>query len=78
VQSEFAGLAVPTGTRPGTTGLSRAVTADEAVTSLYQGHAGGLIRLAVVMLGDRASAEDAVQDAFFGLATLAKRLGGDS
>jgi RNA polymerase sigma-70 factor (sigma-E family) len=41
--------------------------AGEAVTALYRAHALGLIRLAVVMLGDRAAAEDAVQDAFCGL-----------
>lgn len=37
------------------------------VTALYREHALGLIRLAVVMLGDRQSAEDVVQDAFTGL-----------
>ena len=41
--------------------------AAAAVTGLYQGHAVGLIRLAVVMLGDRPAAEDVVQDAFTGL-----------
>jgi RNA polymerase sigma-70 factor (sigma-E family) len=41
--------------------------AAAVVTSLYEIHAVGLIRLAVVMLGDRAAAEDAVQDAFCGL-----------
>lgn len=41
--------------------------AGEAVTALYQAHALGLIRLAVVMLGDRPAAEDAVQEAFCGL-----------
>ena len=41
--------------------------AARAVTALYETHAVGLIRLAVVMLGDRAAAEDVVQDAFFGL-----------
>jgi RNA polymerase sigma-70 factor (sigma-E family) len=40
---------------------------DAAVTALYQVHAVGLIRLAVVMLGDRQAAEDVVQDAFCGL-----------
>ncbi len=34
---------------------------------MYQAHAVGLIRLAVVMLGDRAAAEDVVQDVFCGL-----------
>jgi RNA polymerase sigma-70 factor (sigma-E family) len=41
--------------------------AREAVTGLYQAHALGLIRLGVVMLGDRAAAEDVVQEAFCGL-----------
>lgn len=39
----------------------------EGVTALYRDHALGLIRLAVVMLGDRPAAEDVVQDAFAGL-----------
>jgi RNA polymerase sigma-70 factor (sigma-E family) len=37
------------------------------VTALYEAHALGLIRLAVVMLGDRPAAEDVVQEAFCGL-----------
>jgi RNA polymerase sigma-70 factor (sigma-E family) len=41
--------------------------AEAAVTQLYAGHALGLVRLAVLLVGDRASAEDIVQDAFFGL-----------
>lgn len=41
--------------------------ARQAVTALYQAHALGLTRLAVVMLSDRAAAEDVVQDAFCGL-----------
>jgi RNA polymerase sigma-70 factor (sigma-E family) len=39
----------------------------DGVTALYREHALGLIRLAVVMLGDRQAAEDVVQDAFTGL-----------
>jgi DNA-directed RNA polymerase specialized sigma24 family protein len=38
--------------------------AEAAVGALYR---VGLIRLAYLMLGDRAAAEDVVQDAFFGL-----------
>jgi RNA polymerase sigma-70 factor (sigma-E family) len=38
-----------------------------AVTALYQAHALGLVQLAYVMLGNRASAEDVVQEAFYGL-----------
>jgi RNA polymerase sigma-70 factor (sigma-E family) len=41
--------------------------ARRAVTALYEAHALGLIRLAVVMLGDRPAAEDIVQEAFCGL-----------
>jgi RNA polymerase sigma-70 factor (sigma-E family) len=41
--------------------------AARAVTALYEAHAAGLIRLAVVMLGDRAAAEDVVQESFCGL-----------
>lgn len=41
--------------------------AAQAVTALYAAHAVGLIRLAVIMLGDTAAAEDVVQDAFCGL-----------
>jgi RNA polymerase sigma-70 factor (sigma-E family) len=37
------------------------------VTALYEAHALGLVRLAYVMLGDRAAAEDVVQEAFGGL-----------
>ena len=46
---------------------SQGADARAAVTALYQAHAVGLIRLAVVMLGDRHAAEDVVQDAFAGL-----------
>ena len=41
--------------------------AEGAVTALYEAHAVGLIRLAVVMLGNRQAAEDVVQEAFCGL-----------
>jgi RNA polymerase sigma-70 factor (sigma-E family) len=39
----------------------------QLVAALYEAHALGLLRLAVVMLGDQQGAEDVVQDAFFGL-----------
>ena len=41
--------------------------ASVGVTELYQAHAVGLIKLGVIMLGDRTAAEDVVQDTFFGL-----------
>ena len=37
------------------------------MTELYQAHALGLLRLAVIMLGERQAAEDVIQDAFLGL-----------
>jgi RNA polymerase sigma-70 factor (sigma-E family) len=45
----------------------RAGGAEAAVGALYRAQAVGLIRLAYLMLGDRAAAEDVVQDAFCGL-----------
>ena len=45
----------------------RSHPAAHAVTALYEAHALGLVRLAVVMTGDQGSAEDIVQDAFLGL-----------
>jgi RNA polymerase sigma-70 factor (sigma-E family) len=41
--------------------------ATEAVTRLYEAHGLSLLRIAIATLGDRHSAEDVVQDAFFGL-----------
>lgn len=38
-----------------------------AVTALYREHALGLVRLAYITLGNRAAAEDVVQEAFAGL-----------
>jgi RNA polymerase sigma factor (sigma-70 family) len=44
-----------------------AAEAASIVSALYAEHALGLTRLAQVMLGDRAAAEDVVHDAFCGL-----------
>ena len=41
--------------------------AEAGVTELYAAHAVAMIRIALIMLGDRAAAEDVVQDAFFEL-----------
>jgi RNA polymerase sigma-70 factor (sigma-E family) len=63
-----AGAPDPAGTSAGT-GPAQIPAADArtAVTALYQVHAVGLIRLAVIMIGDRQAAEDVVQEAFCGL-----------
>jgi RNA polymerase sigma factor (sigma-70 family) len=41
--------------------------ARQQVTALYRAHAFGLVKLAVLMVGDQLTAEDVVQDAFLGL-----------
>ncbi|GII94739.1 SigE family RNA polymerase sigma factor [Sinosporangium siamense] len=48
-------------------------SSGETVSALYAAHALGLTRMALVMLGDRESAEDVVQEAFLG---LHRRFGG--
>ena len=42
-------------------------TRDELVDLLFRRHYAALLRLAVVMVGNREAAEDAVQDAFVAL-----------
>jgi DNA-directed RNA polymerase specialized sigma24 family protein len=54
--------------------LDRPDDSENAVIDLYRTHVLGLTRLAIVMLGDRATAEDVVQDAFCGLYTHWRRL----
>jgi len=39
----------------------------DAIDGLYRSHAVGLIRLALLLVGDRTTAEDVVQDSFLGL-----------
>jgi RNA polymerase sigma-70 factor (sigma-E family) len=39
----------------------------DAIDGLYRSHALGLLRLALLLAGDRTTAEDVVQDAFLGL-----------
>lgn len=49
-------------------------SAAQAVDDLYRVHAVGLIRFAVLLVGDQATAEDVVQDAFLGLYRAWRRL----
>jgi RNA polymerase sigma-70 factor (sigma-E family) len=41
--------------------------AAQAIDELYRAHGVGLVRLALMLVGDRATAEDVVQEAFLGL-----------
>jgi RNA polymerase sigma-70 factor (sigma-E family) len=47
---------------------------DEFITELYRTHELSLIRSALLLVGDRQTAEDVVQDAFAGLHRMAHRL----
>jgi RNA polymerase sigma-70 factor (sigma-E family) len=44
--------------------IGRPAPAQAAVSTLYQQHWAGLVRLAVLMVDDRQAAEDVVQEAF--------------
>jgi RNA polymerase sigma-70 factor (sigma-E family) len=52
---------------PATEPSQAAETRQQQVADLYQVHALGLVKLAVLMVGDQLTAEDVVQDAFLGL-----------
>ena len=49
------------------TGPQPAEPAASAIDDLYREHALGLIRFALMLVGDRTTAEDVVQEAFLGL-----------
>jgi len=49
-------------------------TADVVVAGLFREHGLALVRLAVLLTGDRATAEDVVQDAFLGFQRAQPRL----
>jgi RNA polymerase sigma-70 factor (sigma-E family) len=48
--------------------------ADKAVTVMYRAHYAGLVRLAAVLVGDVATAEDVVQDSFIAMHRAWRRL----
>jgi RNA polymerase sigma-70 factor (sigma-E family) len=64
---DLSGSAVMGWPKPGGPELGPGGGAEVVVGALYRAQAVGLIRLAYLMLGDRAAAEDVVQDAFCGL-----------
>jgi RNA polymerase sigma-70 factor (sigma-E family) len=65
---------------PGAATSGRAVpgeaaqAADEAVTVMYRAHYAALVRLAAVLVGDVATAEDVVQDSFIAMHRAWRRL----
>lgn len=60
-------MVLPERERPAVPARAASGDAADAVAELYRGHSLGLMRLALVMVGDRGTAEDVVQDAFAGL-----------
>ena len=54
--------------------LPAADQAGDLVDDLFRTHAAALVRVAMLLLGDQPSAEDVVQDAFFGLHRSLPRL----
>jgi RNA polymerase sigma-70 factor (sigma-E family) len=48
--------------------------AGDRIDELYRDHAVGLVRMALLLVGDQATAEDVVQDAFLGLYRGQQRL----
>lgn len=56
------------------TGPTPGGPAADVVTALYRAHGLALVRVALLLVGDRPTAEDVVQDAFFGLHRALPRL----
>jgi len=56
------------------TGIGPAEPPPDPVGALFRAHALGLVRTAVLLLGDQASAEDVVQDVFARLQRSPQRL----
>jgi RNA polymerase sigma factor (sigma-70 family) len=68
---QFGGIRSEVATRPVLPATARRAAADRAggdlVDDLFRAHAVTLVRVAMLLLGDQPSAEDVVQEAFFGL-----------
>jgi RNA polymerase sigma-70 factor (sigma-E family) len=67
-------LTAPVSARAGAAPVPAAWDADAAVTALYQAHYRALIGLAVLLVRDRATAEEVVQDSFVAMHRMWRRL----
>jgi RNA polymerase sigma-70 factor (sigma-E family) len=68
VTEQFGGIRSGPAARPMLADPAAADSAGtELVDDLFRAHAVTLVRVAMLLLGDQSSAEDVVQDAFFGL-----------
>jgi len=55
-------------------GAGHATTAEQLVGDLYRAHGLAMVRIAMLLVGDKPTAEDVVQDAFAGLYRMSDRL----
>jgi RNA polymerase sigma-70 factor (sigma-E family) len=55
-------------------GAGPETSADQLVGELYRAHGLALVRIAMLLVGDKPTAEDVVQDAFAGLYRMSDRL----
>jgi len=62
------------GARPGFAGPPNEGSPEDVVAWLFRAHGLALIRVALLLVGDQATAEDVVQDAFLGLHRALPRL----
>jgi RNA polymerase sigma-70 factor (sigma-E family) len=58
---------IPLPGSPGPTALGPSSTGDQAVTDLYRTQYRSLVRMAAMLVGDTATAEEVVQDCFVGI-----------
>jgi len=73
------GIGVPAAGLPGVGVLrqQQASAPADLVAGLYQAHGLALVRTALMLVGDKPTAEDVVQDAFIGLYRAMPRLSGN-
>lgn len=55
-------------------GAGPTTTAEQLVGDLYRAHGLAMVRIAMLLVGDKPTAEDVVQDAFAGLYRMSDRL----
>jgi RNA polymerase sigma-70 factor (sigma-E family) len=72
--SDGAGPSAASGGHPPAAQMVTPADADQLVGELYRAHGLALVRTAVLLVGDRPTAEDVVQDAFAGLYRMSHRL----
>ncbi len=67
-------VAVPAAAPWPAAAATQPVAADQLVSDLYRTHGLAMVRIALLLVGDKPTAEDVVQDAFAGLYRMSDRL----